>query len=251
MTTLGRASSTMSLWCWRWCCGCSFCCRFGHCGRCGSTSMVFTLPAAAAVWPPLLCALTALQLLEYVNFLLQLLQLIAGCTASTRVAAAVRTVTVTVAYVAAAIDQLQLFEQLPMLRCRLSATFGAASLSLGRHIAACRVPDAGQTCNTNWHRFLIISNFLKNLFFISFGTLVNPNSCAPAKPFPNFLVSFFFAIFVYYFIDSLAQRCLGQLFIVRCVYFYFDFGSVKELLEKVSYFRHIYAYKLTAEICAN
>lgn len=101
--------------------------------------MVSTLPAAAAMWPPLLSALTALQLLEYVNFLLQLLQLIAGCTASTRVAAAVRTVTVTVANIATAVDQLQLFEQLPMVRRSLSATFGAASLSLGRHIAACRV----------------------------------------------------------------------------------------------------------------
>lgn len=79
--------------------------------------------------------------------------------------------------------------------------------------AACAPSGCGSNLQQQLAQISNHSQLFEEFIFISFGTLVNPNSCAPAKAFPNFLVSFFFSIFVYFFIDSLPQRCLGQLFL--------------------------------------
>lgn len=82
-------------------------------------------------------ALAALHLLQGAYLLIQLLQLRlrarSGLSTSTRIAAAVRTVAIAVAYIAAAIRQLQGSEQLLVLL--LGATLAALSLPLGCHPA--------------------------------------------------------------------------------------------------------------------
>lgn len=114
-----------------------------------------------------------------------------------------------------------------------------------------RLLDVLWGCRSNLRQLAQISNhfqltFLKNFYFYFLlalcSALVNPNSCAPAKAFPNFLVSFsIFLILVYFFIDSLTPCCQGQPRLPR-VYFCFDFG----------YWRFpILDATLTAQIAAN